>query len=666
MKPKTKAKEKITYQELLLNYRLFKDLMDNVPDVIYFKDRKGRLVMVNKAHARGLGLEPEKVCGKTDFDIFPKRRAEVMLKDDENVMAKGESIIDKIERSTRADGIDNYVSTTKVSRYDARGRVIGLVGITRDVTHRKQLEQLRGERDRIKEKLFSLEEIDKMKSEFLSIVSHELRTPLAIVKEGVSLLLDGVTGKLTRIQKKILLSANDNVGRLKKIIDELLDISRIEKNKIRLRYSLVNLNDLIRDAAAYFEKTAREKDLSLAYHLPREETNILLDAERAVQVVSNLLDNAIKFTESGGRIDLELKVYQDKARIGVSDTGIGIAKSDMQKLFNRFVQVSGPSGAKNKGIGLGLSIIKELVVQHGGDIWAESRPGIGSKFYFTLPRIYSTDALAKDTRNRINSLLDKANTVHLVSLLIINYRDFARLIRPQNSVLSAELGALVKAVLKRNFGNRRKNYEFFVTDFYQGQCNIFLPETGERDAVVLCRSLKERMDAYFRKNKIENTFINIGIMDVPSKAQAPVSIAAAANVRIKRIHIGLQKRYFARFSYRLDFQIVIAENKTEEASTLDISEGGLCFVTKRRLETNANLRVKLNLPAQESPLPVITGRVAWIKETESSEHKYKIGLEFIHLSRENHQAISKLIKNISSSRSRYVGTGFKPVPTGRK
>ena len=648
MKHKSAAKEKIAYRKLLLNYRLFKDLMDNVPDVIYFKDRQGRLVMVNKAHARGLGLAEEKVAGKTDFDIFPKKRAEVMRKDDEFVMAKAEPIIDKVERSTRADGIDNYVSTTKVPRYDDRGRVIGLVGITRDVTHRKQLEQLKDERDHIKEKLLPLEEIDKMKSEFLSIVSHELRTPLAIVKEGVSLLLDGVTGKLSRAQKKILLNAKDNVGRLKKIIDELLDISRIEKKKIRLRYSLVNLNDLARDAAAYFEKTAREKGLSLVYHLPKEETNMLLDAERAVQVISNLLDNAIKFTEAGGRIDLELKVFQDRARIGVTDTGIGIAKADLQKLFNRFVQVAGPSGAKNKGIGLGLSIIKELVAQHGGEIWAESRPGIGSKFYFTLPRLYSTDALARDTRNRINSLLDKANSVHLVSLTIINYKDFVRLMEPQNIALPAELGALVKTVLNRCFLGPGKHREFFATDFARGQCHIFLPEAKEKDALVLCRSLKEVMENHFIKNKIESIFINIGIMDVPSKAQASESIEASANVQIKKIHIGMQKRYFARFAYRLDFQIVLAEDKTEAASTLDISEGGLCFVTKKRLETNANLRVKLNLPAQERPLPVITGRVAWIKETESSEHKYKIGLEFIHLSRENHQAISKLIKNISA------------------
>lgn len=649
MKPKSAAKGKITYQGLLFNYRLFKDLMDNVPDVIYFKDRKGRLILVNKAHARGLGLEVEKVAGKTDFDIFPKKRAEVMFRDDEYVMVKGQPIIDKIERSTRADGIDNYVSTTKVPRYDAQGRVIGLVGITRDVTHRKQLEQLRGERDRIKEKLLSLEEIDKMKSEFLSVVSHELRTPLAIVKEGVSLLLDGVKGRLPQGQKKILLTAKNNVERLKKIIDELLDISRIEKKKIRLRYSLVNLNDLIRNTAAYFEKTAREKGLSLAYHLSKEETNILLDAERAVQVVSNLLDNAIKFTEAGGRIDLEMKVFQDKVRIGVCDTGIGIAKPGLQKLFNRFVQVCGPSGVKNKGIGLGLSIIKELVVQHGGEIWAESRPGIGSKFYFTLPRLYSTGALAKDVRSRINSLLDTANTVHLVSLLIVNYRDFAQLMKPQNIVLSAELGALVQAALRRNFG-RRKNYEFFATDFHEGECNIFLPNAGERDSAALCRLLKEGVHTYFTKNKIENTFINVGTMNIPSGTKAPESIEAAANVRIKKIRIGLQKRYFARFSYRLDFQIVLAKNKTEAASTLDISEGGLCFVTKKRLETNANLRIKLNLSAQELSLPVITGRVAWIKEIEGPQLKYKIGLEFIRLSRENRQAIAKLIKNISSSK----------------
>ena len=123
-------KPKADIKDLLFKYRLLSDLMKYIPDVIYFKDKAGRLIMVNDAHAKGLGLTPEKVVGKTDFDIFGKDRAALMAKDDEYVISKGKAIIDKIERSTRADGVDNYVSTTKIPRYDEQGRIAGLIGIT--------------------------------------------------------------------------------------------------------------------------------------------------------------------------------------------------------------------------------------------------------------------------------------------------------------------------------------------------------------------------------------------------------------------------------------------------------------------------------------------------------------------------------------------------------
>ncbi|MDI6606769.1 MAG: PAS domain-containing protein, partial [Candidatus Omnitrophota bacterium] len=328
-RPKNKSDRpaaKINQRQLLEKYRLLQDLMDCIPDVIYFKDRKGRFLLVNQAHAKGLGMSPEKVIGKSDFDIHPKERAKFMVKDDEYVMSTGKPIIDKIERSTRADGVDNYVSTTKIPRYDDRGKVIGLVGITRDITHRMQLESLREERNEFKKKLSALEEINKMKSEFISIVSHELKTPLAIVKEGVSLILDGIKGAVNEGQQKVLVSVQNNAERLRRLIEELLDVSRIEKGKLKLNYSLINLNELIKDSSAYYKKLAQEKGLILNYRLPRQELNIFLDPERVTQVISNLIDNAIKFTEQGGNIEIEIKIIGDKIRIGVIDTGVGIAK----------------------------------------------------------------------------------------------------------------------------------------------------------------------------------------------------------------------------------------------------------------------------------------------------------------------------------------------------
>src|SRR3989338_7866198 len=218
-------KPRADIKDLLFKYRLLSDLMKYIPDVIYFKDRAGRLIMVNSAHAKGLGLTPEKVAGKTDFDIFGKERAELMAKDDEYVMSKGKAIIDKVERSTRADGVDNYVSTTKIPRYDERGRIVGLIGITGDIS-------------------------DK--------------------------------------QKEVLRKAENSVRRLNGIIEDLLDVARIETGRLKLHYSLVNLNDLLKESEDFFKKQAQDKGVRLEYILPKEQVNIFLDHNRINQVITNL------------------------------------------------------------------------------------------------------------------------------------------------------------------------------------------------------------------------------------------------------------------------------------------------------------------------------------------------------------------------------------------
>ena len=251
---KMKTKAKINYKELSDKYRLLRDLMDNIPDVIYFKDRKGKLLLVNKAHAKGLGLEPDQVAGKTDFDFFSKDRARAMARDDQYVFKTGKPVIDKIERATRPDGIDNYVSTTKIPRFDQKGRVIGLIGITRDITRRIHIEGSRKEKISFRKKMESLEEINRMKSELISIVSHELRVPLAIVKEAVMIIFDGLAGAVNDKQMNLLHKAKDNIERLKKIIEDLLDMSRIEQGTLKLHYSLVNLNELLESSSDFFKK----------------------------------------------------------------------------------------------------------------------------------------------------------------------------------------------------------------------------------------------------------------------------------------------------------------------------------------------------------------------------------------------------------------------------
>ena len=511
MKTNISKNKKVKYKDLAQRYKLLTDLMDQTPDVIYFKDKKGKLIMVNKAHARGLGLRPEEVVGKTDFDFFPRGRAKTMSKDDQHVIKSGKAIIDKVERATRPDGVDNYVSTTKIPRYDDKGNIIGLIGITRDITWRKQVEHLSEEKARIQKKLEALEELNSMKSEFVSVVSHELRTPLAIIKEAVLLIFDGVAGPVNEKQKELLTKARNNADRLNNIIEELLDISRIERGNLQLHYSLVNLNDLLMDSSDFFKNLAGEKNIEITYSLPKHEVNIFLDTGRVNQIIANLINNAIKYTEQNGKIRIELELLESRIRIGVIDTGIGIAKQDMSKLFDKFVQVSKSADAGRKGVGLGLPIAKELVERHGGEIWMESRLGVGTKSYFTLPLFYTTRILEKNTREKINAFLNSGISVYLVNLLIVNFKEFKKNVKIHPKTLFSEIGSIIGSILDE-FNRPDKNKpQIVMEDCNEGEWSILLPEASEKDIIGLSGLFKDRIKVYLAENDIKDVFINLGI-----------------------------------------------------------------------------------------------------------------------------------------------------------
>ncbi len=645
-----KVKVKISYKDLLHKYKLLQDLMEHVPDVIYFKDKKGRLIMVNQAHAKGLGLKPEEVQGKTDFDIFPKERAKKMLEDDLYVMKTGKPIIDKVERATRADGIDNYVSTTKIPRYDEKGNIIGLIGITRDITKRMQLEYLRQEKTNIEKKLEALQELNKMQSEFVSVVSHELRTPLAIVKEAIMLLTDQIAGSINNQQKGILINARDNIECLKNIIDGLLDISKIESGRLKLHYSLVNLNDLLRESADFFKKLAQNKGINLEYLLLKEQVNIFIDAEKINQVISNLISNAIKFTEQSGKVKIEVKILEDEVRIGVIDTGIGIAKQDLPKLFNKFVQVSKVGDTEIKGLGLGLFISKDLIEKHHGKVWVESKLGIGSKFYFTLSRFYTTNVLDKQIRDRINNLLNTGISVYLINVLIVNFRKFKKKIKIGSIKLSEDLKATINVILKEFSDVSKGKPQIALADIQNGEYGILFPEANEKEANELCTLLKDKIHNYLRERKTEDAFINLAILSYSPEGQPKTSLGLLANLNIKKIYIGSEIRRFRRINYKVDIEILLTKDKTELSRTIDISKGGICFMSETPLNKDSQIDIKLKLSTKKTPL-YIKGRVAWIKSEEvtqkDSSNKYRVGLEFTNLKNKDKKIISQFLKSIS-------------------
>jgi len=231
-----------------------------------------------------------------------------------------------------------------------------------------------------------IKKVAALKDEFVSTLSHELRTPLSITKEGVSLILDEIPGKINSEQREILQMSKDNLDRLAKIIDDLLDISKIKTGKIELKKSVVDMLAFIKETYLRWKPEADKNKQRLDISLPKGPVDISIDRDRATQITDNLISNAIRYTPEKGKVLVRLKDNKDSIEITVSDTGIGIAKNEIKNVFNKFQQFGRTAGPGAKGTGLGLAIAKDLVRMHGGSIEVKSEIDKGSVFSFTLPK----------------------------------------------------------------------------------------------------------------------------------------------------------------------------------------------------------------------------------------------------------------------------------------
>ena len=234
-----------------------------------------------------------------------------------------------------------------------------------------------------------LKRLDQLKSTFISSVSHELRTPLTVIKEFISLMLEGHAGALTEDQKEYLGIANKNIIRLTNLIETLLDFSRIESGKgLKLRFEPTRLMEVVEDVVMTLSQQLEEKRITLENRLDPDIPVVLIDRNRLVEVFINLIGNGIKFTPPGGKITVDsrgLTEKRDYLKIVVTDTGVGISPEDLPKIFDRFYQGGRTQTGLITGTGLGLAITKEIVEAHRGNIHAESKFESGSSFVLTLP-----------------------------------------------------------------------------------------------------------------------------------------------------------------------------------------------------------------------------------------------------------------------------------------
>ena len=281
----------------------------------------------------------------------------------------------------------NVSLTAEVERFRAEAERLKGVIEDKDWASRKTNECIKILYGELEKKNEKLKELDETKSNFLSSVSHELRTPLTIIKEGVALVRDGIAGAINEEQKDYLNDVLEGSDRLTGLINNLLDISKLESGKVELKSSDVNLADLLQKTVSLFQIKAKSKHISLQVEPPVSRApHVYADREQLIQVLTNLIGNAVKFTLEGGEITVGVIAHEQEVEIFVKDTGVGISKEDLPKLFNKFEQFGRTAGPGEKGTGLGLAISKEIVELHGGRIWATSEIGRGTTFHFTVAK----------------------------------------------------------------------------------------------------------------------------------------------------------------------------------------------------------------------------------------------------------------------------------------
>ncbi len=231
-----------------------------------------------------------------------------------------------------------------------------------------------------------LREHDRLKSEFVSTVSHELRTPLCIFKNITSNAMAGVMGKISRKLYENLQTAEQSIDRLSKIISDFLDVSKIESDCLELDMTILTVQSIVTEVADSLQALAQAKGIEIKTALYGEAIEISADRERLTQILANLIGNAIKFIPANGHITVKVDDCGKEVQFSVEDDGPGLSEEDVEKIFDRFVQIRLISGPGHHGTGLGLAITRELVKMHGGRIWIESTLGEGCRFCFVLPK----------------------------------------------------------------------------------------------------------------------------------------------------------------------------------------------------------------------------------------------------------------------------------------
>ncbi|TAK62151.1 PAS domain S-box protein [Methylobacter sp.] len=405
-------------QETLQYERAFlRQVIDTVPSIIFVKDQEGRFLLGNKALAESYGTSLENLIGVSNENLNPDKAAHFYQNDLDVISSRKPKRIQE-EKVTLADGSVHWYSTVKVPLFDD-DNCNKMLGVATDITERKRAEE-------------ALRLADRRKDEFLAILAHELRNPLAPIRNAVQLLKRQEGKEATDPTRTWSCNVIDRqVTHMSRLLDDLLDVARIIQGKVRLEVERFELNDIVNNAV----ETSRPLIESRGQELVISRTNTPLwiegDRIRLAQVISNLLNNAAKYTAKGGKITLSVMQEDSDAFIEVRDNGIGIAPDILPQIFDLFIQADRSQTHSQSGLGIGLTLVRQLVEIHGGTVTAASDGiGQGSSFTVRLP------TLSMDLSATESTLTKSASSTHKFRILVVD--DYADAVESLTMLLQGE------------------------------------------------------------------------------------------------------------------------------------------------------------------------------------------------------------------------------------
>ena len=375
---------------------LLDSLLNSVPDAIYFRDTRGKLIRANPALAARVGLAAASgAIGKTPLEMPDHATALELHHQDEEVLRTGEAQHYKLEQRTRADGLPQWDLATRLPLRGRDSEIVGVIGIFRDVTEQKIAEE-------------KISESVVRRDEFLAMLSHELRNPLASVVTATQLLKSEVLGAEPSRLIEVVDRQSNQMARL---LDDLLEASRVTQNKVEIRKLTMDLRAVVEEAAAAARSMMAASDLQFTFTIDPRPLTIDGDAARLQQVCINLLTNAAKYTPRGGHVVLEAAREGTDAIIRVRDDGVGIPANMLESVFELFVQSSRTIDRAQGGIGVGLTLARSLIGMHGGTVHAASE-GVGKGSLFTVRLPLSTkDIDEREVQKRGKSIVPGSRVV---------------------------------------------------------------------------------------------------------------------------------------------------------------------------------------------------------------------------------------------------------------